>query len=140
MTKSPKQVSNAEEATAFLEFYYVEIKSLAIQFLTVVAGVLALTVTFSEKIVTNSDADTALKVLMSITWVCCLLAFVAGGRAIHLIYNAGAVAKHAALHDVPGNYWDRTHHTYRHMIFAGGMFVVALGALVLAGICRFSVP
>ena len=129
-------VSNEDRAGAFLEFQYAEIKDLTKQFLTVVAAVLAISVTFSEKIVNFAEARTASKVLMIVTWGLCLFAFTLGGFAMYLIYNAGAAAKYAVLTRTPGTYWVETRRAYLCLRLAGLAFVLALVLLVVVGILR----
>jgi hypothetical protein len=59
--------------------------------LTVVAAVLAFFVTFSGKIVDFANADTRARWLMIAVWGGSLAAFIVGGCAIWLIFNAGIV-------------------------------------------------
>jgi hypothetical protein len=87
-------------AKSLLEYQYVEIKDLAKQFLVVIAGVLTLSVAFSEKIVVFDKAPLSIRLLMTAIWVACFVAFMLGGAAIFLIYNAGIIAKYASVHAV----------------------------------------
>ncbi|SRR6266536_1016407 len=122
-------VTDIEEAKAFLEFQYPEIKDLTKQFLTVVAAVLAVSVTFSEKIVVFAQASKLERVLLIITWVACLMAFILGGASIFLIYNAGVSAKYTQVHSKPTPYRKRTWHAYLCLDAAGICFV--LGFMLL---------
>ncbi|HKY88009.1 MAG TPA: hypothetical protein VJL90_14715 [Pseudorhodoplanes sp.] len=131
-----KRVSEAEKAKAFLEFQYPEVKDLTKQFLTVVAGVLALSVTFSEKIVIFGTASLWVRGFMFATWGLCLLAFVLGGCAIYLIYNAGVAAKYTALHNRLWPYQWRTWLAYQFLNVAGCAFVLALCLMVATGISK----
>lgn len=136
-------VSAADEAKAFLEFQYVEVKDLAKQFLTVVAAVLAVSVTFSEKIVNFAQGGTTPRVLMILTWGLCLSSFVLGGLAIYLIYNAGILAKDTVLYGESRQYGkltrrQLTRQCYVCLNIAGFSFVGALLLLVLAGFLRIA--
>ena len=134
-------VSEADEARSFLEFQYIEVKDLTKQFLTVVAAVLAVSVTFSEKIINFAQGKSIGRALMMSTWGLCLAALVLGGLAIFLIFNAGVLAKNTLLYGTPHKYLKLTVHqlteySYKCLNVAGVSFVVALGLLVLAGLLR----
>ncbi len=129
-------VSESAKAKAFLEFEYAEIKDLSKQFLTVVAGVLALTVTFSEKIVNFTQSGFKTRLLMMSCWVLCLGAFLLGGCAIFLIYNAGAAAKRTILYQRFYPYRFMAVFSYWCLDLAGAAFVFALVLLVLAAFLR----
>jgi hypothetical protein len=119
-----------------LEFSYPEVKDLAKQFLTVVAAVLALSVTFSDRVVHFAAAARPVRALMLASWACSVLAFVLGGVAIVFIFDGGRIATHEVMH------------RYRHdasfgpyeggaitcMSFAGLAFVLSLILLVCAEI------
>ena len=113
-----------------------EIKDLAKQFLTVVAAVLAVSVTFSEKIVNFDQAAPAPRILLMSAWGLCLLAFVLGGCAIFLIYNAGAAAKYTVLYQTPHGYRKLIRLTYLCLDAGGVSFVLALLLLVLTGVLK----
>ena len=130
------QVSDADKAKAFLEFQYPEIKDLTKQFLTVVAGVLALSVTFSDRVINFAQAGTTSRALMVATWVLCLLAFMLGGCTIFLVYNAGVAAKYTVLYKSRHEYRKITWYAYVCLDIGGGLFVLALLLLVASGILR----
>jgi hypothetical protein len=58
----------ATNAKSFLEYQYVEIKDLSKEFLAVIAGILALSVTFSEKIIDLPTASLFTKGLLIAIW------------------------------------------------------------------------
>ena len=91
----PAEQDIATKARSFLEYQYPEIRDLAKHFLTVIAGVLTLSVAFSEKIVSFDPAPPSMRALMAGIWVFCFMALVLGGAAVFLIYNAGIGAKQA---------------------------------------------
>jgi hypothetical protein len=129
-------VSETDEAKAFLEFEYVEVKDLTKHFLTVVAGVLAVTVTFAKDIISFTDASAFQKALMMMTWGCGLVAFFLGGFAICWIYSAGIGAKHTALYGILHPYRRRTSLAYICIDVGGMLFVIALALLVVGGAVR----
>jgi hypothetical protein len=97
---TPEKKRIVMNAKSFLEYQYVEIKDLAKQFLVVIAGVLTLSVAFSEKIVILDKAPLLIRLLMTAIWVACFAASILAGAAIFLIYNAGIAAKYASVHAV----------------------------------------
>ena len=138
-------VSESAQAKAFLEFQYVEVKDLSKQFLTVVVAVLALSVTFSEKVVNFSGGRTLTRGLMILTWALCLASFVLGGLALYLLYNAGILAKLTVLSGEPARYnWKNLDRAqlisgcYTCLNIAGVSFVLALLLLVVSGLLRIS--
>ena len=104
--------------------------------MTVVAGVLAVTVTFAKDIIDFTNASTFQKALMMITWGCCLVAFLLGGCAIFLNYNAGIAAKHTTLYGILNPYRRMTFLTYICLDVGGVLFVIALALLVVGGAVR----
>lgn len=90
----PQKVSIEDAAKAFLEFQYAEAKDLTKHFLTVVATVLTVSVTFSEKII--SDKQVASLTIL-VAWVLFIIAFIVAGAALYLLFNAGAAAKRTIL-------------------------------------------
>ena len=135
-TEQTPDVSETAKAKSFLKFQYVEIKDLSKQFLTVVAAVLALSVTFSEKIVNFTQAGTASRVLMMACWGLCLFAFVLGGCAIFILYNVGVRAKDTVLYKTLHPYRLWLWRSYLCLDAAGIAFVLALILLVVAGFLR----
>lgn len=81
-----------ERAKGFLAFQYAEVKDLTKQFLTVVAAVLAVTITFSEKIVNFANAASTPRALLMFAWGACIAAFLLGGCAIFFIAAQQMVA------------------------------------------------
>ena len=128
-------VEASDVAKVLVEFQYGEIKDLAKAFLTVVAAVLTLSIAFSEKIVNFNSASVHLRVLMAGSWCLCLLAFVLGGAAIFLLYNAGVSAKYFQFTKSEDFMW-LLKYTHLLLIGAGSSFVAALGLLVIVGLVR----
>jgi len=130
-------VTDQDKAKSFLEFEYAEIKDISKQFLTVVAAVLALSVTFAEKIADFENASSCFRMLIVSAWVLNLFSFVLGGVAIFFVYNAGACAKNTLLYNQE-KYPFRSLSNKAHgcLFIAGVLFVVALLLLVVSGITR----
>ena len=129
-------VSDSERAQAFLEFFYPEIKDLATKFLTLIAAVLTVSVTFSEKIVDFGTASWSLRAIMMFAWGACLAAVTLGGLAVYEIYIAGALAKHTTLYGENRPFWKVAMFTNACLLIGGVLFVLALGAMVLVGMLR----
>lgn len=132
--KTPEE--NIKNAKAFLSFYYVEVKDFSKQFLTVVAAVLAVTVTFSEKIVNFATASTLQKVLLMSVWGGCVIAFILGGAAILFIYDAGVLAKGTETNGTMHNYHKLLRRSYNCLLLGGGIFVLSLMLLVVTGLMK----
>ena len=130
-------VRQVEDAKAFLEFEYREVKDLAKHFLTVVIGVLAVTVTFADRILDVAEASTFQKVLIAMAWGLGLLAFVLGGGAIWAIYDAGVYARNTTL--APGATFPYAHlrnWSYGFLACGGLLFAISLALLVVGGVVR----
>ncbi|MCD9185575.1 MAG: hypothetical protein LUM44_04025 [Pyrinomonadaceae bacterium] len=138
--KIPEQTDAAAEnikyAKAFVEFQYAEIKDFSKQFLTVVAGVLAVTVTFSEKIVNFATASSVQRFLLMAVWCGCIIAFTLGGLAIVTIYDAGVVAKETELDGKMRTYPELRLRSHRLLIAGGITFVLSLALLVVTGLIK----
>ncbi|HQU85523.1 MAG TPA: hypothetical protein PKY59_20480 [Pyrinomonadaceae bacterium] len=127
---------NIKDAKSFLEFHYPEVKDFSKQFLTVVAAVLAVTVTFSEKIVNFTTAPTLPRVLMMLVWCGGIVAFMFGGAAILFIYDAGALAKATEKDGKMFGYYTLLRRSYNCLLIGGGVFVVSLILLVVTGLLK----
>jgi hypothetical protein len=116
----------------FLDNVYPEIKDLGKQFLTLVSGVLAFTVTFAEKIIDFGQAFPLQKHLLLFAWVLFIVSITAIGVGLWWNYNASMHAMHG---DSQGA-WKRTRKVYFLFLFGGSSFVVGLTFLVLAAASR----
>jgi hypothetical protein len=131
---TPLTEQDVKSAQAFVDFTYQETKDLAKQVLTVVAAVLALSVTFADKVVNFSAAARPVRVLTLISWGLSILAFVCGGAAIFWIFNAGLSAKYEATHRYthPYQYGPIGGRALACMTWGGLCFVLSLAVLVCA--------
>jgi len=126
--------SDVPIAEAFLEFEYAETKDLAKQFVTVVAAILAVSVTFAEKVMSFEHAPITIKVFLILSWGLSLLALVLGGAGVFLIFNAGQRAKRVATRQPTYHYQSLARKAFDALIAAGGCFVLSLLLLVLVGV------
>jgi hypothetical protein len=110
----------------FLSFTYVEVKDLAKHFLTLVSGALALTVTFSDKIVDFPRATNEQRGLVVWAWGLFIAALVLTGAAIFSNYIGASQALRG--NEASLNRLSRL--SYLALDAAGISFVVALALLV----------
>jgi hypothetical protein len=112
---------------------------LAKQFLVVIAGVLTLSLAFSEKVFPLESSSARVRILIVAIWVICFVAFALGGAAIFFAYNAGIGAKSTAVHAVmfesrwplKPTYIDLLMWSQRTLLVAGFAFAGALALFVL---------
>jgi hypothetical protein len=86
---TPEQKKLVGNAKSFLEYRYPEIKDLAKQFLVVIAGVLTLSLAFSEKVFPLESSSARVRILIVAIWVICFVAFALGGAAIFFRVQRG---------------------------------------------------
>lgn len=117
-----------EQARLFLQYDYVEMKSLCTQFLTVVVSVLVFSLTFSEKIADFHKATKAVKWLLLAAWFLFFTAIVLGGLAIyHIAFSGGAALASNAL-----GYRTAQAAAMTYAISGGCCFVSGLMAMMLS--------
>jgi len=120
----------------FVKFHYAEVKDLAKQFLTLIAGTLVLTVSFAEKIVPLQGAHPAQKWLLGICWLSLLVAFVLAGLGIYTNYLAAEQARGGMIYDYGTNFQLLARRAYRYLDIAGVLFTASLCLLALTGATR----
>jgi hypothetical protein len=86
-----EEVMNHEGAI-FMQYHYAEVKDLAKTFLTLVAGVLVVSLTFSEKIIDFLKASLTQRVFLVITWVLFIISIILSGIALCYLAVAGGMA------------------------------------------------
>jgi hypothetical protein len=127
------------DADKFIKYGYPEIKSLAIQFLTLLTAILVFSLTFSEKIVNYNQSKNSVRAILIAGWTLLILAIIADG--IGLGYNALALP--TALADL--NYFEKNQSrssafyepafiSLKAMLISGVFFIGGLVCIVLAGI------
>lgn len=118
----------SDAAELFMKFDYLETKDLCKQFLTLISGVLVLSVTFSEKIVATPTAPRWARSALFSCWTLLILSIVACGGALLFIAMAGGEATRAWK-----GYPASAITAYKFVIGAGVAFIAALVSLATAG-------
>jgi len=117
-----------EAAQTFMTFDYAETKDLCLHFLTLVSGVLVLSVTFAERIVAGAQPKATPRVLLCSCWTLLIAAMIACGIALVLLAAAAGDAVYGHLHGYPVTAWS----AYRWVVAAGTCFVAGLVMLVVS--------
>lgn len=118
------------KAKRFIERDYAESKDLGKTFLTLIAGILVASVTFSEKIVDVGKSNTIPMVSMIACWFLLLGAIVACGIALALMSAAVGMTTYKPDLD----FRDVEEKAIYAFLSAGVSFSVALLAMIVAGI------
>jgi hypothetical protein len=113
----------------FFKYDYAETKDLAKAFLTLVSGILVLSITFSEKIVGIPNAARKARLALAGCWVSLICALIACGFALVLITYAAGEAIYGGA-----GYFAVAWRSWFFMIAAGIFFVSGLVSLVTAGV------
>ena len=120
------------ESEDILRIVYPEIKDLGKQFMTLVSGILAFTITFAEKIIGLANASVLPKLLLLFSWGAFIAAIGAIGVGLWWNYNVAM----CALGKRPTAAWQTIRHVYFLYLAAGFSFVSGLGFLIAAGTLR----
>ncbi|MGN6440193.1 MAG: hypothetical protein ACTHMM_26940 [Agriterribacter sp.] len=135
--------SEFNDAEKFIKHGYPEIKSLGIQFLTLVTAILVFSLTFSEKIVNYSHANAPIRAILIISWTLLILAIIADG--IGLAFNAFALP--TALTDQYDNetgksasisFYEPAFTALKAILMSGALFIGGLISLVIAGVASLN--
>jgi hypothetical protein len=127
-----EQNSAEAEANFFMATIYPEVKDLGKQFITLLSGVLAFTITFADKIVDLQNSGLPSKVFLMLCWLLFVAAIIFIGVALWWNYN---IAMTASQHKIDHAY-NILRRVYRLFLLGGFSFVLGLGFLVLSGITR----
>lgn len=114
------------DSEIFLAFHYNELKDLGKHFLVIVSGVLAFSVTFSEKMIDFTKATSLQKGLLIGSWSFLIVAVVAAGTGIYFNFIAGAQANGAIIKGRKYDFKPLVRRTYRLYEIAGGCFILSL--------------
>ena len=127
------------DADKFIKYGYPEIKSLAIQFLTLLTAILIFSLTFSEKIVNYNQASNSVRAILIGGWTLLILAIVADG--IGLAYNAIALPTALAdLNDFEINhskssaFYEPAFVSLKSILMSGAFFIGGLVCIVSSGV------
>lgn len=124
------------EARVFITNGYPEIKTLGIQFLTLVTAILVFSITFSEKIINYNISGNLVKMILILAW--CLLVSSIIFDGIGLSYNAYALPvalteEHITTGDVPGFYLP-AFKAVKIILFAGVCFILGIGFILIGAV------
>jgi len=111
-----------------MTYDYAELKDLCKQFLTLVSGILVFSITFEDKIV-GFKAMSRWPLLAS--WISFIAAIVLCGLGLGVIALAGGQAVAGASERV---YRKMEYRAVRLTFAAGGVFLIGLASLVIAGV------
>jgi hypothetical protein len=125
------------DSEVFLSFHYNELKDLGKHFLSIVVGVLAFSVTFSEKMINFTDATSLQKTLLICSWSSLIIAVVAAGTGLYFNYIAGAQANGAIIKGNKYDFKPLVRRTYRLYEIAGGCFIIALILMATIAALKF---
>jgi len=120
---------SAHEKSIFLQFYYPELKDLGKHFLTVVSGVLAFLVAFSEKVVNLASASDVQRLFLVMALALLMIAVVSVGTGVYLNFVAGGQANGSIIRGKPGDFKRFVRMTYLLYHIGGAAFVAALALL-----------
>lgn len=127
------------DAEKFIKYGYPEMKSLAIQFLTLLTAILIFSLTFSEKIVNYNQASTSVRAILIFGWTLLILAIVSDG--IGIAYNA--IALPTALADLnnlersrsmSSEFYEPAFVSLKFILMSGAFFIGGLVCIVSSGI------
>lgn len=117
----------------FLKYDYPETKDMCKHFLTLSSSILAITLTFSDKIVNFVGATNMTKWLVALALVILLLSIIACGIGLLLI----TVAAGKAVYEQK-NYSQIAQKSYRCIILAGILFIMGLLFLIITTILKIA--
>jgi hypothetical protein len=127
------------DAEKFIKYGYPEIKSLSIQFLTLLTAILIFSLTFSEKIINYNQAKHSIRILIISGWTLLILAIISDG--VGLAYNA--IALPTALvdlndfektHSTRSGFYEPAYYSLKAILMSGVFFISGLICIVTAGI------
>jgi hypothetical protein len=113
----------------FYKYDYAETKDLAKAFLTLVSGILVLSITFSDKIVSMSNTACKAKFALPACWTLLICALIACGIALVFITYAAGEAIYGGTEYFAVAWW-----SWYLMIGAGILLVGGLILLTAAGV------
>jgi len=120
-------------AEMFLKYDYPETKDMSKQFLTLIATVLVISITFSEKILHFTEPTKSSKWIVFSSWLSLLLAIIFCGTGLLFVTIAAGAAAYS-----PKNWEEknrgRVKRAFNMIIAAGGLFILGLVFLIWAAI------
>jgi len=129
VVKTPEQI--------FAEFHYAEVKDLAKHFLTLIAGTLVLTVSFSDKILPFDTASRLQKYLLAGCWLGLLMSFVMAGFGLFTNYLAAEQARGGIIYNYQTDFRTLARRSYALLDLAAVIFTASLVLLGTTAMTRF---
>ena len=129
-----------DDVKHFIDHGYEEIKTISIRFLTLLTAILVFSITFSEKVVSFDTAESRIKWILILGWICFVTAITLDGIGIALnVYALASALYDQTINEVIGNfesisYLDFTVRALVSMILGGMFFVLGLVLIVYSGI------
>lgn len=128
-----------KDAEKFIKYGYPEIKTLSIQFLTLLTAILIFSLTFSEKIVNYNQSKKSIRIILVAGWTLLIMAIISDG--IGLAFNAFALP--TALADL--NYYEKNlsasvdfyepaFFSLKSILISGVFFIGGLICIVSSGV------
>ncbi len=117
--------------STFVKYDFPVTEDLCKQFITVVAGLLVFSLTFSEKIVNFATAQKYVRVLLGLSWAALLFAIISGGLGLTYICIAGGQAVYQDT-----GFKSTASTAYRWIVVAGCSFIFGLTALIVVALAR----
>lgn len=115
----------------FLKYDYPETKDMCKQFLALITSVLVISLTFSEKIVSFSNATKITKWLIIGSWTSFLVAIIFCGLGLLFVTMAAGEAAYSVIKN-----WRRVNIAFKMIVVAGGLFVLGLMLLISMAVCN----
>lgn len=129
--------SSDRDKAVFLQFYYPELKDLGKHFLTVISGVLAFLVAFSENLINLASASAIQRLFLIVALALLIIAVASVGTGVYLNFVAGGQANGSIIRGKPGDFKRFVRITYLLYHIGGAAFVAAL--VLLAAIAALKV-
>jgi hypothetical protein len=130
----------ARHAACFITYDYAEAKDLLKSALTLISGVLVVSITFGEKVVGLRNAPARARRFLVLAWVGLVLAFIAAGLALALMaITAGALVYGQQVIYGPIRPYHLALGGWLSTFAAGGLFVASLVSMVISAVIAMRV-
>lgn len=126
-----------KDSKIFLEFHYPEIKDLCIHFLTLISGILAFSVVFSDKMIDFNTAHFLARSSIILAWILFIVAISACGTGLLFIFGAAEQATGSIIYDYRVSFKKLTKISYVLLNISGVAFGTGLILLVFTAILKF---
>lgn len=125
-----------DDARLFIIHGYPEIRTLGLQFLTLLSAILVFSTTFSEKIIDYKVSGILIKMVLITAWCLIICAIILDG--VSLAYNAfalpNALTDNQNISEGPPTFYDPAFRAIKTMLFAGVCFIYGIIFIMIASI------